>query len=100
LYYGKNGFYRKKGKKHIQNRIDLFNMNLLLTPPEQTILNRSESSMITSSKNFRSINFSADSKDSYELISDNLLDRSYKDGSISGNKNLLYEKKDLNTSIS
>ena len=76
MYYGKNGFYRKKGKKHVENRIDLFNMNLLLTPPEQTILNRVESSMVMSSDNFKSINFSADSKNSYELISDNQLDRS------------------------
>ena len=97
LYYGKNGFYRKKGKKRNENRIDLFNMNLLLTPPELTILNRLENTSILSNGNIKSINYSADSKNSYELISDNQLDRSQNDGSILDDKKLFYEKKDLTT---
>ena len=82
LYYGKDGFYRKKGKKRTENRIDLFNMNLLLSPPELKVLNPASNSSILSNNNTKSINYSADSKNSYELISDNQLDRSHHNDSI------------------
>ncbi len=82
LYYGKDGFYRKKGKKRTENRIDLFNMNLLLSPPELTVLNPASNSSVLSNNNTKSINYSADSKNSYELISDNQLDRSHHNDSI------------------